>query len=153
MRDAELMVRYYAFKYYVDDYNGSINDFFNDTCDRLNRMWLTEKKHIINDAEQFEIAVDFIYSYFGEDAFKVYFVKEDKEYFGPFNRPMFDLFTCLFSNATNRAYVKDRQIDLKVFTIDLFKTNSKFAEAFLPTTHSKEKTNTRIEEFKKALFK
>ncbi len=153
MRDAELMVRYYAFKYYGDDYNGSINDFFNDTCDKLNKMWLIEKEQIIYDAGQFEIAVDFIYSYFGEDAFKVYFIKEDKEYFGPFNRPMFDLFTCLFSNAANRAYVKDRQIDLKAFTIDLFKTNSKFAEAFLPTTHSKEKTNTRIEEFKKALFK
>ncbi len=153
MRDAELMVRYYAFKYYGDSYNGSINDFFNDTCDRLNKMWSTEKEQIIQDAAQFESAVEFIYSYFGEDAFRVYFIKEDKEYFGPFNRPMFDLLTCVFSSVTNREYVAEKQIDLKTFTINLFRTNQKFAEAFLPTTHSKEKTNARIEEYKKALFK
>lgn len=152
MRDVELMVRYYAFKYYIKDYNGSLNEFFNETCDKLNQDWATKKEEILKDAQEFENAVSFIYSYFEEDAFKVYFTKENTGYFGPFNRPMFDLLTSVFSIPSNREYVKNKHIDLKEFLIELFKTNLKFADAFLPTTHSKEKTSARIEEFTNALF-
>ncbi len=152
MRDAELLVRYYAFKYYGKEYNGNINDFFNTTCERLNREWQTREKSIRSDAQEFENAVDFIYKHFGNDAFKVFFVKDGEEYFGPFNRPMFDLLTCIFSDASNREYVENKNINLKEFVINLFKTNEAFREAFLPTTHSKEKNNTRISEFTEDLF-
>lgn len=152
MRDAELMVRYYAFKYYSEKYNGNINEFFNETCDKLNQIWDTKKDLIISDAMELENTIEFVYSYFGDDAFKVYFVKDDKEYFGHFNRPMFDMLTSIFSVTANREYLINRKIDLKEFVINLFKTNEIFANAFLPTTHSKEKTNARIQEFKKALF-
>jgi len=152
MRDAELLVRYYAFKYYGADYNGNINDFFNTTCEKLNREWHTKKDLILKDAEEFEKAVEFIYLHFEEDAFKVFFFKEGEEYFGPFNRPMFDLLTTIFSDPTKREYVKNKGIKLREFTIELFKNNKNFAEAFLPTTHSKEKNNTRITEFTTALF-
>lgn len=152
MRDAELLVRYFAFKLFSADYNGSINEFFNETCEKLNKSWEEQKDLIEDYTKEFETAVDFIYSYFGDNAFKVYFIKDGKEFFGPFNRPMFDLLTTVFSNAGNRAFVVNNNIDLKAFVIKLFKNNKKFADAFLPTTHSKEKTTTRIEEFKKSLF-
>lgn len=152
MRDAELLVRYYAFKYYGNEYNGNINDFFNTTCEKLNRDWSIKKDTILKDAEEFETAVDFIYSHFEEDAFKVFFVKDGKEYFGPFNRPMFDLLSAIFSDPSKREYVQSKKINLKEFTISLFKNNEKFADAFLPTTHSKEKNSTRITEFTTSLF-
>ncbi|MBQ8298376.1 MAG: DUF262 domain-containing protein [Clostridia bacterium] len=153
MRDAELLVRYYAFKYYGDEYTGNINEFFNMTCDRLNKEWAKKQEQILSDAKEFESAVEFIYSHFEEYAFRAFFVKDNEEYFGPFNRPMFDLLTSIFSDSTKRQYVQDNNIDLKSFIIGLFKSNEKFAEAFLPTTHSKEKNYTRITEFTQALFK
>lgn len=153
MRDAELLVRYYSFKYYGAEYNGNINEFFNTTCERLNREWQTKETVIKNDAQEFENAIDFVYHYLGDDAFKAFFVKDTgEEYFGPFNRPMFDLLTSIFSDSSNREFVENKNINLKEFVINLFKTNKAFADAFLPTTHSKEKNNTRITEFTKALF-
>ena len=152
MRDAELLVRIFAYKLFSLNYNGSINEFFNETCDKLNKSWDEQKFNIENCAKEFENAVCFIYDYFGDEAFKVYFVRDGKEFFGPFNRPMFDLLTMVFSDAENREFIIKNGIDLKVFLINLFKNNKKFADAFLPTTRSKEKTATRIDEFKKALF-
>lgn len=151
MRDAELLVRYFAFKYFYKEYNGNINNFFNTTCDKLNKAWDSNKNKVINDAKELEEAINFVYLYCQEDAFKVYFIRDDEEFFGPFNRPMFDLLTSVFSVPENRKLIEDKNIDLKAFLITLFKTNTKFSEAFLPTTHSKEKTNTRMNEFKKAL--
>lgn len=151
MRDAELLVRFFAFKLFSSNYNGSINDFFNETCDKLNKSWDEQRSTVENCVKEFENAVSFIYEHFGDEAFKVYFIKDGKEFFGPFNRPMFDLLTTFFSDAENRDFVIKNGIDLKAFLINLFKNNKKFADAFLPTTHSKEKTTTRIDEFKKAL--
>ena len=151
MRDAELLVRYFSFKYFYKDYNGSINDFFNDTCIILNNEWEIKKEKINKDCAEMEIAIDFIYRHFGEDAFKVYFIEDDKEYFGPFNRPMFDLMSSIFSDSSNRDEIQRKNINLKSFTIELFKTNRIFADAFLPTTHTKEKTKARHDEFINAL--
>lgn len=151
MRDAELLVRYYSFKYYRESYEGKINEFFNTTCEKLNSEWSTKSETIKKDAAEMEKAIEFIFDKFGYDAFHVYFVKDDEEYFGPFNRPMFDLMTTVFSSQDNRDRINDNNIDLKAFTINLFKTNKTFSEAFLPTTHSKEKTNSRFDEFKSAL--
>lgn len=151
MRDAELLVRYYAFKYYKDSYEGKINEFFNSTCEKLNKDWAEKSIKIKEDAKEMEKSIEFIYQKFGDDAFRVYFVKEDEEYFGPFNRPMFDLMTTIFSSQSNRDKINVNNFDLKAFTINLFKTNKIFAEAFLPTTHSKEKTATRFNEYLNAL--
>lgn len=151
MRDAELLVRYYSFKYFYKDYNGSINEFFNNTCEILNKEWENRKEKINKDVVELELAIDFIYKHFGEDSFKVYFVEEEKEFFGPFNRPMFDLMSSIFSDKVNRDEVQRKNIDLKAFTIALFKTNRNFADAFLPTTHTKEKTKARYDEFINAL--
>lgn len=151
MRDAELLVRFYSFKYYSESYDGKINEFFNNTCETLNKDWSDNSTKIIDDACEMEKSIEFIYEKFGDYAFRVYFVKEDEEFFGPFNRPMFDLMTIVFSSENNRDRINKNNIDLKEFTINLFKTNKTFAEAFLPTTHSKEKTATRFTEFLKAL--
>ncbi len=151
MRDAELLVRYYSFKYYTELYDGKINEFFNSTCEKLNKEWSDNSTKIKDDASEMEKSIEFIYEKFGDDAFRVYFIKEDEEFFGPFNRPMFDLMTSIFSLQENRDKVNNNNIDLKAFTINLFRTNKTFAEAFLPTTHSKEKTTTRFTEFLKAL--
>ena len=151
MRDAELLVRYYSFKYYRDIYDGKINEFFNSTCEKLNKEWADNSTKIQNDASEMEKSIEFIYEKFGDDAFRVYFVKEDEEFFGPFNRPMFDLLTSIFSNEEERNFVLQSNIDLKSFTINLFKNNQRFADAFLPTTHSKEKNQARYDEFITAL--
>lgn len=151
MRDSELLVRYYSFKYFRNEYDGRINEFFNKTCEILNNDWEQEKVKINKDADELEQAIKFVYEKFGDDAFRSYFINEDSEFFGPFNRPMFDLMTSVFSVPENRSIIDSKKIDLKALTIKLYRENKVFAEAFLPTTHSKEKTQNRFNEFNKAL--
>ena len=153
MRDTELLVRYFAFKYYLPKYEGKINGFFNYTCEKLNSEWEQRQSILIEDAKNLEESIDFVYKKFGDDAFRVYFIKDKEEFFGPFNRPMYDLFTTIFSKKENREIINNQNIDLKSFTINLFRTNKEFADAFLPTTHSVEKTMIRFNEFQNALKK
>ena len=153
MKDCELLIRYYSFKYFYKQYDGNINQFFNKTCEILNSDWAIKNKQIIEDAQELEKSIDFIYNYFGNDAFKVYFTNKDEEFFGPFNRPMFDLMTTIFSQKKYRDNVINKKINLKEFTIKMFKYNKLFAESFLPTTHTKEKTFARLDEFAKELNK
>lgn len=151
MRDVELVIRYFAFKYFRDIYANSINKFFNYTCAELNKKWDTLNKKIIKDGDELTTAIQFVYSYFGTDAFCAYFIDEEKEYFGPFNRPMFDLMTVVFSEEKYRNIVDSKNLNLKDFIIDLFRKNSRFADGFMPTTHSLEKTRARFEEFINAI--
>ena len=100
--------------------------------------------------------IRFVYEKLGDDAaFRAYFINEETltGQFGPINRPMFDLMSVFFSIPENRLKVNSKNINLKQFVISLFQNNTKFSNAFLPTTHSKEKTDARFQEFEKEFKK
>ena len=64
---------------------------------------------------------------------------------------MFDLMSVVFSNPNNRKIINDNNINLRTLIIDLFTKNDIFYDAFLPTTHSKDKTDKRFDIFLKEL--
>lgn len=145
MKDAELLCRYYAFKYYLEQYDNTVGSLLDITYEKLNSTWQLRKDEIEKDLLEFDKSVEFIYEKFGEFAFKLYST-ERKEY-GQFNRLVFDLLTTHFSYEDNRERVNKSNVALKDFFESLFYI-VEFSTAFKPVTSSKEKTLTRFKIFK-----
>ena len=149
MKDVELVVRYFSFKFFRKDYSNSLNKFFNNTCVFFNDNWIEKESIIKEECIKLTKAIDFVFAKLGTSAFKAYLQnKETNEWkFGPINRPMFDLLSVVFSEEENRTKIDNNNIDLEEFIIDLFTNNERFYDAFLPTTHSKDKTDRRFDLF------
>ena len=46
MKDVELVIRFYAFKYFAKEYRGKLKAFFDTTVERLNKQWETQEDEI-----------------------------------------------------------------------------------------------------------
>lgn len=145
MRDAELLCRFYAFNYYLNDYNKTVGNLLDLTYERINHEWEILENKVLEDLENFNKAIDFLYHQLGDKPFRVYF--PDREEYGTFNRLMFDVLSTTFAKEEKRELVNSSELSLATFIKDLFIDNSDFLEAFKPVTSSKEKTMKRFEIF------
>lgn len=66
MRDVELALRYYAFKYCLSKYNGNLKDFLDLTCKTLNKKWNEHENQIRKEFQQLEQAIKFTEDIFAE---------------------------------------------------------------------------------------
>jgi hypothetical protein len=95
MRDVEIVVRYFAFKNYIEGYNGKLKEFLDNTCEALNADWEKDSAKIISQADELEFAINITFEIFEEDAFSKY---SDGSFTRIFNRPVYDIMTYFFSN-------------------------------------------------------
>jgi hypothetical protein len=57
MRDVELAIRYFAFKYFSEDYAGNMKKFLDDATKSLNKDWLKRERDIKQSAGEFDKAI------------------------------------------------------------------------------------------------
>ena len=69
MRDVEILIRYFAFAVFAKDYSGSMQQFLDNTCNELNKVWDNRYTEIENLYEQFQMAAQMTFNIFGKDAF------------------------------------------------------------------------------------
>ncbi|MCC7525810.1 MAG: DUF262 domain-containing protein [Chitinophagaceae bacterium] len=94
MRDVELVVRYFSFKLFIEDYTGNLKDFLDKTCEKLNQTWKNDSPYILTEAIALNNSIETSFEIFGENAFTKF---SKGEYTGTFNRPIFDIMTYYFS--------------------------------------------------------
>jgi len=95
MRDVEIVVRYFAFKNHLENYNGKLKEFLDNTCETLNTEWEKDSSRIKAQAEQLEFAINTTFEIFEENAFNKF---SDGDFTGIFNRPVYDIMTFFFSD-------------------------------------------------------
>lgn len=146
MKDAELLCRYYAFKYYWKEYSTNVGALLDYTYKEINKDWKNLETKVKKDLNEFNSAVDFIYDIFGDDSFKLYSPEENR--YLKFNRLIFDLLTWWFSVNDHRQIVilKNKSCPFKVYFQNMFK-NQIFNDAFKPVTSSQDKTFRRFNLF------
>ncbi len=146
MKDAELLCRYYAFKYYWKTYNSTVGALLDYTYKEINKNWKNLEREVKEDLTEFNLAVDFVYKILGDDAFKIYSPEENR--YLKFNRLVFDLLCWWFSVDKHRNIVlSNNEIKpYKKYFEEMFK-NKDFSEAFKPVTSSQEKTLRRFKLF------
>ena len=151
MRDAELLVRFLAFKNFLPKYKGNLKSFLDDTCAELNEQWPKRENDLKEQVNQLEEAISASFTIFGEDrAFRKW---EDASYERRFNRAVFDIMVFYFSDSKIRqralAQVKGVEADFK----KVCEHGSEFRRSIETTTKSLDATATRLSVWGKALSK
>lgn len=147
MRDIELALRYFAFKYYIEQFDGNLKDFLDMTCGKLNNLWNTNKLQYESDFRALEEAIKFAYKLMDTNS---PFSRYSEDNSNRFNRSIYELFTYYFSvsNIREKVYVQKTQF------LELFRQlneDPEFISAVSDTTKSPVKVKTRFSLFAKVL--
>jgi hypothetical protein len=151
MRDAELLVRFLAFKNFLLKYKGNLKSFLDDTCAELNAQWDKRESALREQVGQLEEAISAVFTVFGEDqAFRKW---EGQSYERRFNRAVFDVMVFYFSDSKVRhkalAQARGVESDFK----RVCEPGSEFRRSLETTTKSLDATATRLNVWGKTLSK
>jgi len=149
MRDAELLLRYFAYLNFISDYSGNLKDFLDSTCKTLNKEWNRRNVELREQAEECERAINATFQIFGESGA---FRKWDGEKFeSRFNRAVFEIMIYYFSQKTvrRRALTKKREV-VRAFK-RLCEEKLQFLKSLETTTKSLKATSTRFTRWAHAL--
>ncbi|MBW4039420.1 MAG: DUF262 domain-containing protein [Acidobacteria bacterium] len=141
MRDVELLVRFYAFRNFLDTYKGNLKAFLDHTCSQLNREWETRKGALEHQAEEFEAAVETTFEIFGNNACRK---SDGNGYERRLNRAVFDVMVYFFAIKE----IRDDAVQHGAALAEEFKRicgqRGDFLKAIESTTKSVSATQTRL---------
>lgn len=150
MRDIELVIRFYSFKFFINDYTGNLKQFFDTTVEYLNAHWDEEENIYIELASQLEEAIEFTYSIFGNDAFKKW---KNNTFDSRFNRAIYDIMVYYFSNGDLRNSINAKiKNQLKSKFKELCEKDTEFLASFESSTKNMAPTKKRFKTWGKAIM-
>lgn len=150
MRDAELLLRYYSFRNFLNSYVGSVKKFLDLTTKNLNASWNSKQQIIRQQAEDFERGVELAYTVFDENTFRKW---KDGEFAGRFNRAVFDVILYHFCRPNLRSHIVGNAKSIQEAFIRLSETDPEFVTSLETTTKSLNATVTRLASWTQALNK
>ena len=148
MRDIELALRYYAFKYYIEDFDGNLKEFLDISCGYLNKRWTTDQSVFESDFVDLEDSIEFAYMLIGNNSPFSRYGKENSA--NRFNRSIYELLTYYFSSRILRDKIS-QQKELFLSSFAELNDNPDFISAVSDTTKSPIKVVTRFKLFAKLL--
>lgn len=150
MRDAELLLRFFAYKNFASAYSGNLKAFLDAAHIYFNRNWSKSEVSLNNQLEELEKALDFLKIGFGRDAYLRKW--NGKNFETRINRAVFDVMTYYFSEPDIRAKTIDSISAIKSEFMKLCETRE-FLSSIETTTKSKEANHIRFGEFASLLRK
>lgn len=142
MRDVELVIRFFAFKNFLNKYNGRLKELFDLTCETLNKKWETNPDQIENEAHHLELALKTTEEIFGENnAFRKY----SADHFDPrFNRAIFDIMVFYFSDKNiSEIALKEKDKIVEAFK-ELSTQDAEFRDSLEKATSTPQNIHTRL---------
>lgn len=134
MRDVEILIRYYAFKYNYESYSGSMQKFLDDFCKKMNDLWTLKKDEIKTDMNEFSNAIIATNEIFGEaNAFRKY---KNGKYEEKYNRSIIDIMLFYFSSNDIREKSIGKKAEIKNAFEELCNTDNDFLSSIELTTKS-----------------
>ncbi len=148
MRDVELLVRFYAFKNYIEHYTGNLKQFMDTTCLIFNKGWDESQGLLKAQADEMEKAIEATYRIFGSlGAFRKW---DGEKYQSRRNRAVFDIMIFYFSEPQVRALALEKSEMVR----DAFKelcSHTDFVRTIEATTKSLGATQLRLTAWGEAL--
>lgn len=141
MRDAELMLRFIAFKNFLNLYTGGLKEFLDQTCKSLNKDWGDLSGKIAEQVESLEVAHSVTKSVFKKNSYRKWI---GSEYESRFNRAIFDVMALSMSNTEVKTALNGNEVIVEKAFQDLCSSNADFRTAIESTTKSVWATHTRI---------
>lgn len=141
MRDVELFIRYFAFRRYIQQYNGNLKNFLDTVCKNLNKEWTTEQERIKQEGVEFERALETTFEIFGQDSFRKW---NGDKFESRFNRAIFDIMVFYFHlENISRQAVKKKECLISSFK-DACVNDNDFRTSIQTTTKSIQATCLRL---------
>lgn len=142
MRDVELVLRYFAYKYYARQYKGNLKEFLDNAVKKLNVTWMQKEDEIRKEAGRLEAALVTTRSIFGERG-------ELRKWNGDtyekrINRAVFDIMVYYLSDPKIAAKAIGHAKRIKSAFEDLCAEDAEFLSAIESTTKSTEANRTRF---------
>jgi len=141
MRDVEVLIRFFGFQYFLDEYSGDLKEFLDSTVKKLNVRWVSESYEIRRVADHCVEAIQFTQEIFEEDAFSK---ATQKGFERRFNRAVFDIMVFYFSDPKVRSLVLQEGPDVKQLFFDLCSQNEEFRRSLESTTKTVGATIKRL---------
>lgn len=141
MRDAELLIRWYAFQHFFGRYSGDLKGFLDLTCESLNDQWNGVEERVRAELDQFEAAYATAKFIFGQNVCRKW---TPEGYEKPFNRAIYDVLMFYFAQEAVRQAAADRREDIEQAFKDLCEQNPEFLGSIERTTKSIGATSTRF---------
>lgn len=141
MRDAELLVRFYAFAYFLNTYSGNLKSFLDATCKNLNEQWEDQQDDIIQLLVEFENAHNAIKSIFGVNAYRKWTTDGFEK---RFNRAIFDVMMFAFRRPQDRKILLANGEEVENIFKDLCSNQQEFLSSIEQTTKSLSATYSRL---------
>ncbi|HZQ19698.1 MAG TPA: DUF262 domain-containing protein [Terriglobales bacterium] len=149
MRDAELLVRYFAFKNFITTYRGNLKEFLDNTCETLNSDWEAVQTQVATQVDELENGIQTTFEIFGEeDAFRKW---DGAAYERRFNRAVFDIMLFYLSQPAIRKKAIPERIQIVREFRRLCEQSSEFRKSLETTTKSLEATALRLNIWGQAL--
>jgi hypothetical protein len=134
MRDVELLIRFFAFNYYAKDYSGSMQNFLDLTCEKLNASFAGGKASLDNAIALFNSAIDLTFEVFGEkNAFRKF---KNGKYEDKYNRAVIDIMLFYFSQISNKENLVRLSSDIRASFEMACASDQEFISALESTTKS-----------------
>lgn len=145
MRDVEFIIRFYAFKFFLHEYDGKLRKFFDLTSMKLNKLWESEEQIIVSELQNLQYSIRLVFEIFEDNAFRKYL---HDGYSRQFNKVAFDLLTWFLSNKELQEILEDdsKKVLFRETYESLF-TDKKIAADFESHTTDYEKVNYRFKKF------
>jgi hypothetical protein len=142
MRDAELLLRFIAYKTRAEQYRGNLKIFLDETSKHFTKQWVAEKQILGNLVQEMEEAFIFTKEVFGE---KHYLRKWNGDYYEKRkNRAIFDIMLHNFSDPKIRTAAKAYTAEIEQGFRSLCEQNDRFLSSIESTTKSLEANNDRF---------
>lgn len=149
MRDAELVIRYFAFRNFLHTYTGNLKPLLDETTRHFNSVWQAQQGAINKQRADFEAAIAATTQIFGETrAFRKW---SGNKYERPLNRAIFDVMTYHFTSASIREAAVNNSDQVEQAFRNLCENDVAFLSAVEGTTKSIEAIYTRIRHWGEAL--
>ncbi len=149
MRDIDLVIRYYAFRNFVNDYKGDYKSFLDDTCESFNKEWQRKEKLIREQADQLNSTIRLCIDIFGKDS--VFRRWKQRKYESRMNRAVFDILVYYFSVAKNTNLFTKNKKTIKERFNDFCMNDNRFLKSISSNTNNLMETSTRFVLWGKAL--
>jgi len=140
MRDSELVLRFVAFDRRLEDYDGDLKNFLDETAKLFEQNWAVKQSEVVQYFHRLDRALVTADSVFGGQPFKKW---TDDHYERVINRAVFDVIARFFAeeDVAKASLAKAAEIENEFKRVSM---ESEFRQAVERTTKTELATKTRI---------
>lgn len=142
MRDVDLLLRYFAFSFFISGYDGNLKKFLDNTCQELNKNWEQRKDEVELKTEKFNKSIEAAIEIFGKEDVARKWTKSGLE--PRLNRAVLDVLAFYFSDDMIREASIARAEDVKNEFKALCLESEEFRDSIGTTTKSLGSTSARF---------